>query len=82
MSFCLTNFVKKLYVGLLLPLAFMDGEHFEEKSVGTSIWTKCDSSQWLDAKPNGSVIYVSFGSMVHVMKSQLEEIAMALKDNG
>eukprot|EP00253_Pinus_taeda_P003154 PITA_03154 len=71
-----------LHVGPLLPSAFLDGEHSEDRRVGTSIWTECDSSQWLDVKPNGSVIYVSFGSMVHATKSQLEEIAMGLKDSG
>eukprot|EP00253_Pinus_taeda_P031590 PITA_31590 len=71
-----------LHVGPLLPSGFLSGEHSEDRRVGTSIWTECDSSEWLDAKPNGSVIYVSFGSMVHVTKAQLEEIAMGLKESG
>eukprot|EP00253_Pinus_taeda_P013562 PITA_13562 len=71
-----------LHVGPLLPSGFLSGEHSEDRRVGTSIWTECDSSEWLDAKPTGSVIYVSFGSMVHVTKAQLEEIAMGLKESG
>jgi hypothetical protein len=71
-----------LHVGPLLPSGFLNGEHSEDIRVGTSIWTQYDSSEWLDAKPNGSVIYVSFGSMVHATKAQLEEIAMGLKDSG
>jgi hypothetical protein len=71
-----------LQVGPLLPSGFLNGEHPGDLSVGTSIWTQYDSSEWLDAKPNGSVIYVSFGSMVHVTKAQLEEIAMGLKGSG
>jgi hypothetical protein len=71
-----------LQVGPLLPSGVLNGEHPGDLSVGTSIWTQYDSSEWLDAKPNGSVIYVSFGSVVHVTKAQLEEIAMGLKDSG
>eukprot|EP00253_Pinus_taeda_P011160 PITA_11160 len=71
-----------LHVGLLLPSGFLSGEHSEDRRVGTSIWTECDSFEWLEAKPTGSVIYVSFSSMVHVTKSQLEEIAMGLKESG
>ncbi|KAL5229255.1 hypothetical protein ABZP36_017520 [Zizania latifolia] len=37
---------------------------------------------WLDAKPESSVLYVSFGSVVSVAPSQLEEVAMALRDSG
>ncbi|XP_076949083.1 scopoletin glucosyltransferase-like [Bidens hawaiensis] len=35
--------------------------------------------KWLDSKPSGSVIYISFGSIVKVSSSQLYEIAMALE---
>ncbi|KAJ1685400.1 hypothetical protein LUZ63_016790 [Rhynchospora breviuscula] len=35
---------------------------------------------WLDTKPKGSVIYVSFGSMSVMKKGQIEEISRALKD--
>ena len=42
-----------LHVGPLLPSSFLNGEHAKDISVGTSIWTQYDSSDWLDAKPNG-----------------------------
>jgi hypothetical protein len=71
-----------LHVGPLLPSGFLNSEHSKDIRVGTSIWTQYDASEWLDAKPNGSVIYISFGSFVHVTKVQLEEIAMGLKDSG
>uniref|UniRef100_A0A0D9V6W0 Glycosyltransferase N-terminal domain-containing protein n=1 Tax=Leersia perrieri TaxID=77586 RepID=A0A0D9V6W0_9ORYZ len=35
---------------------------------------------WLDAQPASSVLYVSFGSVVSVRSSQMEEIAAALRD--
>eukprot|EP00253_Pinus_taeda_P035026 PITA_35026 len=71
-----------LHVGPLLPSGFLNGEHSKDMRVGTSTWTEYDCSKWLDAKPNRSVLYVSFGSMVFVTKAQLEEIAMGLKDSG
>jgi len=71
-----------LQVGPLLPSGFLNSEHSKDIRVGTSIWTQYDASEWLDAKPNGSVIYISFGSFVHITKAQLEEIAMGLKDRG
>nr|BBN60800.1 UDP-glycosyltransferase 73P13 [Glycyrrhiza uralensis] len=38
--------------------------------------------KWLNSKPDGSVLYVSFGSMNKFPYSQLVEIAHALEDSG
>ncbi|CAN6204223.1 unnamed protein product [Urochloa humidicola] len=38
-------------------------------------------SDWLDAQPKNSVLYVSFGSFVSMPFSQLEEVAMGLHDS-
>jgi UDP:flavonoid glycosyltransferase YjiC (YdhE family) len=38
-------------------------------------------SDWLDAQPKNSVMYVSFGSYVSMPSSQLEEVAMGLHDS-
>ncbi|KAL0927169.1 hypothetical protein M5K25_001332 [Dendrobium thyrsiflorum] len=43
--------------------------------VPTSLWTESDCSQWLNARPAGSVLYISFGSYAHVERKELEEIA-------
>nr|AZQ26931.1 UGT87B3 [Avena strigosa] len=37
---------------------------------------------WLDAQPENSVLYVSFGSFVAMSPSQFEEISMGLRDSG
>nr|CAD1843041.1 unnamed protein product [Ananas comosus var. bracteatus] len=38
--------------------------------------------EWLDGKAEGSVVYVSFGSMSVVKKRQMEEIRKGLKESG
>ncbi|GLU11864.1 hypothetical protein SLE2022_285840 [Rubroshorea leprosula] len=48
---------------------------FTKSIVATSMWSESDCTQWLDAKPHGSVLYVSFGSYAHVTKRDLVEIA-------
>ncbi|KAK9185878.1 hypothetical protein WN943_026237 [Citrus x changshan-huyou] len=48
---------------------------FSDRVVATSLWSESDCSQWLDKQPEGSVLYVSFGSYAHVSKRDLIEIA-------
>ncbi|KAJ6793198.1 crocetin glucosyltransferase, chloroplastic-like [Iris pallida] len=38
--------------------------------------------EWLDSKPRGSVVYVSFGSMTVLKKEQTEEILNGMRDSG
>uniref|UniRef100_A0ACD5VUA7 Uncharacterized protein n=1 Tax=Avena sativa TaxID=4498 RepID=A0ACD5VUA7_AVESA len=56
-----------------LPLLFKGGDneiHDEEHR------------EWLDAQPDNSVLYVSFGSYVSMQPSQFQEITMGLRDSG
>ncbi|GKV01272.1 hypothetical protein SLEP1_g13837 [Rubroshorea leprosula] len=48
---------------------------FTKSIVATNLWSESDCTQWLDAKPHGSVLYVSFGSYAHVTKRDLVEMA-------
>ncbi|XP_068306002.1 phloretin 4'-O-glucosyltransferase-like [Pyrus communis] len=41
-----------------------------------------DYLQWLDGKPDCSVVYVSFGSMVVLKRDQIEEMMNGLVDSG
>ncbi|WJX37193.1 7-deoxyloganetin glucosyltransferase [Trifolium repens] len=45
-----------------------------------------DSAQsyidWLNLQPHGSVLYISYGSFLSVSRTQMDEIAAALKDSG
>ena len=37
--------------------------------------------KWLDVKPKGCVIYISFGSMAVLNEEKIEEIACDLRDS-
>ena len=50
--------------------------------VPTSLRRGFDCGQWLDTKPKGSVLYVSFGSFIPSTKSDLDEIAHGLVLSG
>lgn len=50
-------------------------------SVATSLWSESDCGHWLNTMPNGSVLYVSFGSYAHVTKHDLLEIAYGLSES-
>ncbi|KAL4602037.1 hypothetical protein ACB092_10G024100 [Castanea dentata] len=61
-------------VGPLIPSAYLDER---DSSNGSK-----DYMEWLNSKPESSVIYVSFGSISVLMKQQMEEIARGLLDCG
>lgn len=49
-----------------------------KRIVATSLWSESDCTQWLDTKPSGSVLYVSFGSYARTSKHVIMEIAHGL----
>ncbi|XP_050381374.1 UDP-glycosyltransferase 86A1-like [Argentina anserina] len=51
---------------------------FTKSTVATSLWSEFDCMSWLNTKPNGSILYVSFGSYAHASKRDIEEIANGL----
>ncbi|KAL2487394.1 UDP-glycosyltransferase 86A1 [Abeliophyllum distichum] len=51
---------------------------FTKSNISTSLWPESDCTQWLDTKPHGSVLYVSFGSYAHTSKHEISEIANGL----
>ncbi|KAK3001712.1 hypothetical protein RJ639_020663 [Escallonia herrerae] len=52
--------------------------NFTKSTVATSMWSELDCIRWLDTKPKGSVLYVSFGSYAHTNKHDIVEIAHGL----
>lgn len=71
-----------LSIGPLIPSAFTDGNELEDKSFGCDLFEKCEGySQWLASKAEGSVVYVSFGSLAVVKEEQKEEVLKGLVES-
>ncbi|KAL3628496.1 hypothetical protein CASFOL_027542 [Castilleja foliolosa] len=58
------------------PINFF--KNLPSNTVSNSLLSESDCSQWLDSKSPGSVLYVSFGSLVQTDKQVIEEIANGL----
>ncbi|KAI3454852.1 hypothetical protein Pfo_011515 [Paulownia fortunei] len=71
-------------IGPLLPSEFLDGKNPSARSFGGDLFetTEDNCLEWLNTKPQSSVVYVSFGSLVRFPKAQMEEIANGLLDCG
>ncbi|KAL8120021.1 phloretin 4'-O-glucosyltransferase-like [Apium graveolens] len=76
--------IKFFPIGPLLPSAISDKHDSNDKSFGGHMFQspKQDYLSWLDSKPDRSVIYVSFGSLVVLKETQKEEILQGLKETG
>ncbi|XP_027071349.1 UDP-glycosyltransferase 86A1-like [Coffea arabica] len=59
-------------IGPILPTGLT------KSSVPVSMWSESDCGPWLDTKPKGSVLYISFGSYAHTSKHNIVEIAHGL----
>ncbi|XP_058212793.1 UDP-glycosyltransferase 86A1-like [Rhododendron vialii] len=55
---------------------------FTKSPVATNLWPESDCTQWLDPRPHGSVLYVSFGSYAHTSKHDIVEISHGLLLSG
>lgn len=66
-----------------LVSGFLLGKKEEECGVSVDMW-KADefSLKWLDGKELGSVVYVSFGSIIVLGQQQVDNIAMGLLKSG
>ncbi|CAL5347785.1 unnamed protein product [Camellia sinensis] len=74
--------IRFVAVGPLIPSAFLDGKNPSDTSFGGDLFQKSrDYIEWLDSKADGSVVYVSFGSISELSKQQLEEIAKGLLES-
>jgi UDP-glucoronosyl and UDP-glucosyl transferase len=73
--------LEMLPVGPLLPV--MANQNGESEN-GGSLFRHEEKGyvQWLDSKPERSVVYVSYGSLATVKKDQLEELLNGLEDSG
>ncbi|KAL4631959.1 hypothetical protein ACB092_04G017200 [Castanea dentata] len=70
-----------LPIGPTIPSFYLDKRPEHDNDYGLNLFVS-DSSvckNWLNTKPEGSVIYLSFGSMASLSNKQMEELAFALK---
>ncbi|XP_024988169.1 crocetin glucosyltransferase, chloroplastic-like [Cynara cardunculus var. scolymus] len=66
-------------VGPLIPSAFLDGKDPSDTSFGGDLYeTSKVCVEWMNAKPEGSIVYVSFGSIIMLSKKQKEAMAHGL----
>ncbi|XP_016455876.2 UDP-glycosyltransferase 75C1-like [Nicotiana tabacum] len=71
--------VNMVGIGPLFPSSFLDGKNPSDTSHGGDLRQRSkDYMEWLNAKPNASVVYVAFGSYSELPKQMMEEIAQGL----
>lgn len=69
-------------VGPTIPSMFLDKRiHEDDRDYGFSIFKPNTDAcmKWLKDRPQGSVVYVSFGSMAVLEAEQMQEIAWGLR---
>ncbi|KAE9613050.1 hypothetical protein Lal_00027544 [Lupinus albus] len=76
----MASFIPIYPIGPLVS-QFMLGEK-ETNAVNMNLWTAEKSClQWLDNKPDSSVLYISFGSVIVMSQKQVNNLATALKNS-
>ncbi|ESW23248.1 hypothetical protein PHAVU_004G031100 [Phaseolus vulgaris] len=67
-------------IGPNIPSFFLDKQYEDDQDYGVTQFKSEECMEWLDDKPKGSVVYVSFGSMASFGEDQMEEIAFCLRE--
>ncbi|XP_027337656.1 UDP-glycosyltransferase 74F2-like [Abrus precatorius] len=69
-------------IGPSISSMFLDKQTKDDEDYGVTQFTSEECMKWLDDKPKGIVVYVSFGSMAVLSEEQMEELAYGLRDSG
>ncbi|XP_023553803.1 gallate 1-beta-glucosyltransferase-like [Cucurbita pepo subsp. pepo] len=74
------------YMSKIFPIKTVGPLFKNCNEIKTSISGDClridECMEWVDSKPKGSVVYVSFGSVVYLKQEQVDEIAYGLLNSG
>lgn len=60
---------------------FLDKQVKDDDEYGFSLFTSEEYVKWMDNKPKGSIIYVSFGSFSILNEKQMHEVALGLQES-
>ncbi|XP_057420841.1 mogroside IE synthase-like, partial [Lotus japonicus] len=69
-------------IGPSIPSMFLDNQVKDDERYAVAKFTSEEFMVWLNDKPKGSVVYVSFGSMAALNEEQTVEMACGLRDSG
>lgn len=71
-------------VGPTLPSKYLDKRLLDDKDYTVNLLNPktIECMNWLNGKPKGSVVYLSFGSMTQPGQEQMKEIACCLTEGG
>ncbi|CAL1375487.1 unnamed protein product [Linum trigynum] len=78
----LSNFLPFTAIGPTIPSTYLTSQ--TDTDYGLDIFKQPNnetSTNWLQNKPKGSVVYVSFGSMASLPQAQMEELYFGLKNS-
>ncbi|ERN20295.1 UDP-glycosyltransferase 74E1 [Amborella trichopoda] len=68
-----------MMIGPALPAVYLGSKNPRATKMSGEQGMLTDCLQWLDGRPVGSVVYVSFGSMAVLSAEQMEEVSGALR---
>ncbi|KAK3206067.1 hypothetical protein Dsin_020113 [Dipteronia sinensis] len=80
----MSKFCPLLTIGPAVPSFYLDNRVQNDKDNDLNLYKLLDPSictNWLNTKPERSVVYVSFGNMDCLSNEQMEELAWGLKQN-
>ncbi|KAL7172927.1 hypothetical protein ACSBR2_032405 [Camellia fascicularis] len=79
----MAKFLPLRTIGPTIPSMFLDKRLQDDTEYGLSIFKPNTGTcmNWLEERPNGSVVYVSFGSLAELGVDQMEELAWGLGDS-